>query len=190
MKNIIALSLFLSLGFLSCKTSEKEIDKLEIAKQYYKALDNSDTFLIGNLVNDTIVIRESEYDYQETFSAKGYATWLQWDSVFDPTYKVLEIEQEGERVRATISKIDKRIRFLHNEPIVTKELIHFDKNKISKVEKIEYPVFNDSIFVKNREEFLSWMDEHHPDLNDFIYDQTKSGGIRYVKAIDLYENRK
>ena len=190
MKKIIALSLFLSLGFLSCKTFEKEIDKLEIAKQYYKALDDSDTSFIGNLVNDSIVIRESEYDYQESFSVKGYATWLQWDSVFDPTYKVLEIEQEGERVRATISKIDKRIRFLHKEPIVTKELIHFDKNKIGKVEKIEYPVFNDSIFVKNREEFLNWMDEHHPDLNDFIYNQTKAGGIRYVKAIDLYKNRK
>ena len=184
------LSLFLAIGFLSCKTSEKEMDKLEIAKQYYKALDDSETSSKPTLLKDSIVIRESEYDYQETFSAKGYATWLQWDSVFDPTYKILEIEQEGEIVKATISKMDKRILFLHEVPIVSKEVLHFDKNKISKVEKIEYPVFNDSIFVKNRDEFLSWMNANHPDLNNFINDQTKGGGIKYLKAIDLYKNRK
>ena len=190
MNKILHLTLFLSFGLLSYKTSEKEIDKLEIAKQYYMVLDDSDTSLITTLLNDSIVIRESEYDYQETFSAKGYATWLQWDSVFDPTYKILEIEQEGERVISTISKMDKRILFLHEVPIVSKEVLHFDKNKIIKVEKIEYPVFNDSIFVKNRDEFLSWMDANHPELNDFIYDQTKGGGLKYLRAIDLYKNRK
>ena len=100
------------------------------------------------------------------------------------------MEQEGEIVKATISKMDKRILFLHEVPIVSKEVLHFDKNKISKVEKIIYPVFNDSIFVKNRDEFLSWMNANHPDLNNFINDQTKGGGIKYLKAIVLYKNRK
>jgi hypothetical protein len=31
---------------------------------------------------------------------------LQWDSAFDPTYQILEIEQENEIVKAKIFKID------------------------------------------------------------------------------------
>lgn len=58
------------------------------------------------------------------------------------------------------------------------------------MQKIEYPVFNDSVFAKNWDEFLSWIDANHPELNGFIHDQTKVGGMTYLKAIDLYKNRK
>lgn len=68
MNKILAISLFMIIGFLSCKTSEKGIDKLEIAKQYYKALENADSSEMAVLVSDSIVIRESEADYQEEFS--------------------------------------------------------------------------------------------------------------------------
>ncbi|WP_438423283.1 hypothetical protein [Aquimarina macrocephali] len=190
MNKIIVLSLLLAIGFISCKTSEKEIDKLEIAKQYYKALDNSDDSGIVTLLTDSLLTKEREYDYEQTFSLKEYVEWLKWDSVFDPTYEILQIELENGIVKAKISKIDKRIFFLHEEPIVTNQIIRFDSGKITRVETTKYVIFNDTTFVKNRSEFLNWIDKNHPELNGFIHDQTETGGLKYLKAIELYKNRK
>jgi hypothetical protein len=190
MNKIIMLLLLVTLAGISCKNAAKEIDTLEIAKQYYKTLDNADDSEIATLLTDSILIKETEYDYEQTFSLKEYVEWCKWDSVFEPTYQILQIKQEGDIVKAKISKIDKRILFLHEEPIITNEVIRFDHDKISSVEKIKYIVFNDTTFVKNREALLGWMDENYPDLNTFIHDQTEAGGLKYLKAIALYKNRK
>lgn len=190
MDKIIVLSFLLAIGFISCKRSEKEIDKLEIAKKYYKVLDNSDDSEIAALLTDSLLTKETESGYEQTFSLKEYVEWLKWDSTFDPTYEILQIEQEDEIVKARVSKIDKRILFLHEKPIVTNQIIRFDNDKIIGIETTEYVLFNDSIFVKNRNGLLSWVDENHPDLNGFINDQTKAGAIKYLKAIELYQNRK
>lgn len=191
--NPIILSLLL-IGLMSCKTSEKEKvkekSKLEIAKQYYKALDNSDRLEMLTLLADSIVIRENADNYEERFSQNGYAVWLKWDSVFEPTYKILEIEEENAVVTAKISKIDKRLFFLTEEPMVWNEIVRFDNNRIVKVERIEYEVFNVEKFLKNRDELVSWIDKNHPELSGFLYDQTKAGGMKYLKAIKLYNNKK
>ncbi len=188
--NKMLILLLLTIGCISCKNATKEIDKIEIAKQYYKALDNTDDSKIASLLTDSILIIETEYDYKQTFSLKEYVEWCKWDAVFEPTYKILQIEKEGETIKAKISKIDKRILFLHEEPIVTNEVLRFADDKISSIEKIKYVVFNDTTFVKNREALLSWIDKNYPDFKKFIYDQTEAGGIQYLKAIELYKNRK
>ncbi len=194
MHKIIALSLLLTITLISCKTSVrgkiKETNKLEIAKQYYKALDNSDVSKMPTLLGDSLVVRENADNYEERFSQSGYNVWLEWDSVFKPTYKILEIKEENEVVKVKISKIDKRIFFLTKEPMVWYEIIRFDNNKIVKVERIEYEVFNVETFIKNREELVSWVDENHSELSGFLYPQTKSVGIKYLKAIELYNKKK
>jgi len=190
MNKIIALSLILAIGLISCKKSDKGIDKLEIAKKYYKSLDNSDDFGMVTILGDSIIIRESEDDYEEYFSRKGYVEWLKWDAVFDPTYKILEIEQENETIKTKISKIDKRIFFLHEEPMVWYEILRFDHNKIIKIDRIKYEIFDIPKFVKNRDGLVSWIDENYPELNGFLNAQTKSIGMKYLKAIELYENKK
>ncbi|MBQ4915884.1 hypothetical protein J8L85_15620 [Maribacter sp. MMG018] len=187
MNKIIILTLFMLTGLVSCKTSEKNFDKLEIAKKYYKALDDSDDSEIANILSDTILIRENEYDYEEVFPLKRYAEWIKWDSVFNPTYEVLTLEEENGTVRAKISKMDKRISFLHKGPIVTNETIFFDDDKINRVEKTKYLIFNEVIFVKNRDELVDWIKKNHPELDGFINDQTKQGGLNYLKAIERYE---
>ena len=174
---------------ISCKDSEKELDKLEIAKMYYEVLDKSNVSGIRTLLTDSLLTKEAEYDYEQTFSKKEYVEWLKWDSVFEPTYKILEIRQENGAVKAKISKMDKRIAFLHKEPIVSDQVIRFDKDKISSIETSKYVIFNDSLFVANREKLLNWVKENHPELDGFINDQTKIGGIKYLKAIELYENK-
>lgn len=187
-KNAI-LTLLIAMAFISCKRSEKEIDTVEIAKKYYDALDNSDASAMADLLTDSLVTKETAYEYEQTFTRSEYLEWVKWDSVFDPTYEILQIEQKDEYIKATISKIDKRISFLHQQPIVTNQVIRFDNDKIVSVETTEYMVFNDATFVKNRDSLLSWIDEHHPELNGFINDQTALGGRQYLKAIELYTGR-
>lgn len=189
MNKKIVLSLLLTIGFISCKNSEKEIDRLKIAKQYYTALDNSDDSEIVTLLTDSIVVRETEYDYEEVFSQKGYVEWLKWDSVFNPTYEIIQIRQKDEIVEAEISKKDKRISFLHEEPIVWNEIIQFDNDKIIRVERT-YEIFNDTVFIKNRDSLLNWIDKNHPELNGFLNKQTETVGKKYLKAIELYKNKK
>ena len=188
MNKSVILSLLLIVGFLSCKNSGKEIDKLGIARKYYKALDSSNQSEMALLLADSLVTKETEYNYEQTFTLNEYVEWLKWDSIFDPTYKILQIEQEDEIVKAKISKIDKRISFLHQEPIVTNQIIRFDNDKIIGLETTVYVIFNDSIFVKNRDRLINWIEENHPELNGFLYDQTKTGGLKYLKAIELYKN--
>ena len=188
MKTYYLLILVLNLGFSACKNSEKEIDHLALTNRYFEILDTSKTSEIEDLLSDSLVTRENDYDYTYTFSKAAYVEWIRWDSVFDPNYKILNIAQDSNVVKVRVSKIDTRINFLHNAPIVTDQEFHFKEDKISAIVTTKYVVFNDSIFVKNRETFLNWMDQNHPDLNDFIFDQTKAGGLKYLKAIKLFKN--
>lgn len=188
MHNIILLFLFLGIGFLSCKTSEKDLTHPEIAKTYYQFLDTSDATGMLSLLGDTIVIRENEDDYEERFTQKEYLEWLKWDSVFEPSYNILEMEHQNGMVKAKISKIDKRIRFLHERPMVWNEIIQFEHNKIIRVERIAYDVFDVGTFVKNRDGLVNWIHKNHPELNGFIHDQTEAGAITYLRAIELFQN--
>tara|TARA_R110002049_G_scaffold275962_1_gene454105 strand:+ start:4633 stop:5220 length:588 start_codon:yes stop_codon:yes gene_type:complete len=187
MNKTIVLILLLTIGFISCKNSEKEIDELGIAKKYYEILDKSNVSEIETLLTDSLLTKETEYE--QKFSKKEYVEWLKWDSVFEPTYEILQIKQENKIVKAKISKMDKRISFLHKEPIVINQIIRFDNNKIMTIETTEYVIFKDSIFVENRDGLVNWIDKNHPELNGFIHDQTESGGMKYLKAIELYKNK-
>ena len=49
MNKITAFLIFITIGFFSCKNSEKESDKLEIAKKFYIAIDNSNPLEMDKL---------------------------------------------------------------------------------------------------------------------------------------------
>lgn len=185
MNKIIIILLFLTIALISCKNSVKSIDKIEIAKNYYKALGASDYSTIPSLLNDSIMSKEG--DYKKSFSQSDYIELLKWDSIFEPEYTILKIEEENGIVKVQISKKDKRILFLHGEPIVTNEVIEFAEDKIKSVNITDYVIFDDTVFIKNRRKLLSWIEENHPELNGFLYDQTIKGGLKYLKAIDVYE---
>ncbi len=179
MNKIIVLSLLLTIGFISCKNSEKKIDRVEIAKKYFEVHDNSDYSKISDWFADNLTTIEGEY--KQTYSKSDYLEFLKWDSVFDPNYEILEIEQKDGIVKAKISKMDKRISFLHEEPFITNQTIKFQNDKIISVET-EYVDFNEGTWERNKNELLSWIDENHSELNGFIYDQTESGGMKFLKA--------
>lgn len=182
MQKTILITLFISIAFLSCK---KRYNKLELAKEYYEVLNNSNYSNIFYLLADSIISKE--IDYKKTFSQEDYIEFLKWDSTFESKHEVLEIKEEGEIVRVKVSQNDKRILFLHEQPIITNQIIRFNNGKISNLETVEYVFFNDSVFIKNRTKLLNWVDKNHPELKGFLYDQTQKGGLKYLKAIELYQ---
>ncbi len=186
MKKLIVLLLILVMGFACCKNSEKQIDKIEISKQYFKELSHSDHSKISNFITDSITTIEGEYEV--TYSKKDYLELLKWDAVFSPNYNILEIEEGGGIVKVKISKIDKRIAFLQEVPFIMHQTIKFQKEKIISIET-EYLDFREATWEMNKNRLISWVDKNNPELNGFIHDQTESGGIKFLKAIALYKNR-
>jgi len=41
-----------------------------------------------------------------------------------------------------------------------------------------------------KNEMVTWIKKNHPELDGFIYDQTKTGAQNYLKAIALYKEFK
>ncbi len=183
MNKIIGLLLLLATGFVSCKSSEKKIDKLEIAKQFFSVHNDSNYSGMSDWFADSLVMKEGLYEL--AYSQSEYVKFLKWDSVFDPSYEVLTIEQVGETVKAKVSKNDMRILFLNEEPFITNQIIRFQNDKIVSVE-IDYVSFNNAIWEKNKNELLNWTKTNHPELDGFINDQTEAGGTKFLKAIELY----
>ena len=184
---LLIIAVIISSILYNCKKDRKS--NLEIAKTYYKALISSDQKMMQQLLLDSLYTVETDYDYEQTFSREQYAlNWLPWDAAFNPTYEILEINEDNNIVKATISKIDKRIEFLHHQPTIWKEEISFSEDRILKITRTNV-VFNASLWEENRNTFLSWVDEYHPELKGFIFDQTPEGAEKYLRAIQLFSNK-
>jgi len=86
MNRILIICLVLVAGLMSCKNTEKTNTKLELAKEYFVALDKSSSSDMKDLLADSIVSRIPEYEYEVRYSKNDYLEgWLKWDSVFQPT---------------------------------------------------------------------------------------------------------
>jgi hypothetical protein len=192
MNRILIISISLLAGLVSCKNSEKTIDKLQITENYFVALDESNSTKMEDLLADSLITTIPKYEYEVIYSKYDYLrNWLKWDSIFEPTYKVLEMNMENGTVKAKVSKSDKRIIFFMGKPFVTNEILRFKGDKIIEIET-EYINFDEETWGKNRTELLNWTKENHPELNlDInINMQTESGGKKFLKAIERYENEK
>lgn len=191
MNKTIILLLLLTI-LISCKNYEKANDQLEISKKYFDALNKSSSLEMNNLLTDSLTTTIPKYDYTIRYSKSDYVkNWLKWDSVFEPTYKVLEMNLKNKIVKAKVSKTDKRILFFMQKPFVANYIVRFQNNKIASVEE-EGVNFDETTWKKNRTRLLNWTKENHPELHldHFINVQTKSGGEKLLKAIELYKNKK
>lgn len=171
---------------IGCSQSEKSKSRDELVRQYYTLLDESNHIEIVKLLTDSLVSREM--DYSISFSPEEYVELIKWDAVFEPEYEILELTVKEDAVIAEISKQDRRILFLHEQPIITKEEIKFQDDRISSVAITEYIVFNDSIFSLNRSRLVEWVDQNRPELNGFLTDQTEQGGKNYLEAIRFFKD--
>ncbi|WP_298550507.1 hypothetical protein [uncultured Algibacter sp.] len=182
MQKSIILLLFISIVIFSCKEKKS---KIELVKKYFETLNNSEFSNVSSLLSDSILSKE--VDYKMMFYKEDYLELLKWDSTFKPEYKVINISEEEGIIKIKISQKDKRILFLNEESIITNQVIRFKNDKISNIEIVDYVVFNDSIFIRNRTKLLNWVDKNHAELKGFLHNQTQKGGVKYLKAIELYQ---
>ena len=165
------------------------MDRLKITETYFAALNESNSSIMKGLLGDSLTTSIPKYEYEVRYSKNDYLeNWLKWDSIFEPTYKILEMQMENGVVTAKVSKMDKRIRFFMQKPFLTNEILKFENNQISSIET-EYLNFDEDKWGKNRIELIRWISENHPELNGFIDDQTESGGQNFLKALELYQTR-
>nr|WP_299000161.1 hypothetical protein [uncultured Allomuricauda sp.] len=189
MKNT-SLSLLLAaiVCLVGCKNNDKDVASVEVAKAYYKSLNSSNLKKLSSLLTDSIICKE--LDYEASFSKDGYKELQRWDSVFQPTYKILEIQEVDGEVKSKISKACLRTLFLNGEPVVTKETISFKNGKIKRVSIDKYVVFNWKRWDSVRSRLVNYIDENQPELNGFLYNQTVEGALNYTEAVQLFNKSK
>ncbi|AXT57772.1 hypothetical protein D1815_19175 [Aquimarina sp. AD1] len=159
-------------------------DNAQLVKDYYNQLNQSNYSELSEFIGDSITI--SEGDYNMNYSTNDYYQFFQWDSVFNPKYEILAIKEIDNKVEISICKTCTRIEFLNQKPLISTEIIEIKNQKISKIKNIEM----DSDFKLwniKRGQMVTWIKKNHPELDGFIYDQTKIGAQNYLKAITLYK---
>ena len=182
----LILLLFILYG---CGDHSSSKNRIATTKNYFTALDQSSSSKLYSVIGDSLLTKIPEYDYQVKYSKKDYVEkWLKWDSVFDPTYKVLALNVANENVVATVSKTDKRIAFFMHKPFLTQETFKFKNGKIAEIET-KYLNFNEKTWGKNRKQLLNWVATNHPEYEGFINDQTEAGGIKFLEILNRYQNK-
>ena len=172
---------------ISCNHSAPK-DKMNTAKKYFIALNESSSSKINDLISDSLLMKIPNYDYKVAYSKNDYIEkWLKWDSVFQPSYKILALHEENGNVNATISKADQRISFFMHKPFLTQETLRFREGKIAVIET-KYVNFDERTWAENREKLLNWVERNHPEYQNFINDQTEAGGLKFLEVLNEYKD--
>ncbi|MBN1953363.1 MAG: hypothetical protein JW801_19315 [Bacteroidales bacterium] len=193
MKKLITYTLLTIALIWSCnsgsdkpKASEPLTDK--IIGTYFNGLNESNFKKIASCISDSLLTMEGGFVL--TKSSKDYYIHFQWDSVFSPTYQLLNSEKISDSsIVVTISKICDRIRYLHDTATVYKAKIDLTANRITKINNLELVVFDTLKWGTRRDALVAWIRTNHPELDGFIMDQTPAGAKHYLQAIELYTSR-
>ena len=185
MKNYFIL--FSLITFLAGCSNEK-LSSAELVTKYYDAFNASDFTQLAPLITDSITIVEG--DYVIPFSHDSFHEHFKWDSIFQPTYKIVELEGQNNQIIATVTSSSKRYKFLKNDPLTCRFKISFDSDKITKLEALECLDTDWNVWQKERDSLVNWIEINHPKLDGFIHDLTMNGAKNYLRAIELYKNRK
>lgn len=174
---------------MSCSLHNDKNGSIEIIKNYYDGLNQSNYELVSSCIGDSLAMNETEWNYYLTFSRSEFKDWFQWDSTFKPKYKIVNINEKNDSVFATITKIDSRIQVLNYKPITYK--VHFDivDNKLIALHRYKYLQADWTTWQSNREQFIKWIDHFHPEYSGFMNVQNKEYGEKYLDAINLYLKR-
>ncbi|WP_299219465.1 hypothetical protein [uncultured Aquimarina sp.] len=179
---VILCAFFFSLGSCSRKNHNTQL-----VQNYYNQLNQSNYLELSKLIGDSITI--SEGDYNMNYSKDDYYKHFQWDSVFSPKYELLEVKEIDKKVVIRVSKICTRIKFLNEKTIISKEVIEIKNQKISKIKNIEMDS-DFKLWNSKKSEMVTWIKKNHPELDGFMYDQTKTGAQNYLKAMALFKEFK
>ncbi|MBO3696917.1 hypothetical protein [Roseivirga sp. E12] len=185
MKRLFLLLSLFTLMLLSCNSKVQDSEEKELIKAYFSSLNNFELEAIPNYFYDSIRMKENDYLY--VASKDSFYIKLQWDSVFRPKYDVIAIEEADNDIIVEVSKSDPRILFLNEEPTIYRDRFSFKDGKIYSIETGEFVLFNWDLWDSNRSKIVNYIKENHPELDGFLYDQTKQGALNYTRAINLYK---
>jgi len=177
---------FLTILLIGC--NDKKRTPRELVTEYYNAFNSSDFDGLTAVIADSITIVEG--DYVMPYSKESFYEQFKWDSIFQPTYEIVALEDQNNQIIATVASSSKRYKFLKNDPLTCRFRISFNSNEITKLESLECLDADWNVWQTERDSLVSWTSKNHPELDGFIHDLTMNGAINYQKAIELYENRK
>lgn len=172
-------------GFLSSCNTSIESEK-KIVEEYFEALDAGNFERARAVVSDTLTI--SEGDFSTDYSGKAFYEHFRWDSIFQPSYAILELRQEEDGIFAVVSSSSVRYKFLGNDPLSCERRITFKDGKIRKITIGSCPDAKWELWQARRDTLVNWTAENHPDLDGFINDLSMKGAQNYMQAMELYEN--
>lgn len=160
----------------------------ETVIKYYKARDAGNYNELKILINDSITITAG--DYVMPYDHDSYYEVFKWDSVFKTSYEIVALEEKNKQIIASLTMNSVRNEFLKNPYMTCEYRISFMSGKISKIEELDCINVNWSIWQKERDSLVSWINKSHPELSGFVNNMTMKGSINYLKAIELYEANK
>lgn len=165
--------------------SNQQITHTETVENYYKARDAGSFNDLRTLVSDSITIISG--DYVMPYNTKGFYEVFKWDSIFKPSYKLVELEEKSNQVIANVTVNSVRNTFLKNSDMTCQYRISFSSGKISKIEELNCTNVDWNTWRQGVDSLTSWIKKHHPELDGFINDMTMNGAENYLKAIELYQ---
>jgi len=159
-----------------------------VTKNYFEARNSSDFNELKNLINDPLMVLEG--DHTMHYSQESFYEVFKWDSIFQTSYKIVELNEHEEQIIASIALSSIRNTFLKNKLMTCKFKMSFNSGKISKIESLDCSGADWNKWEQERDALVSWINTNHPELNGFIHDMSMKGAKDYVKAIELYESNK
>ncbi|MBO0330036.1 hypothetical protein [[Muricauda] lutisoli] len=179
--------LFLSLLYLISSCSGENLEKAEQIKIYYGGFKNSDYNQIMRVISDSLTLTEG--DYLMNFDRESYYEQFKWDSVFQPKYELILVENHNGQFTATVAVESLRYKFLKNNPLTCELRFSFKSGKITKIENLDCKDANWAMWQKERDSLVNWIKGNHPELDGFVHDLSMVGAQNYLKAISLYKKR-
>lgn len=173
------------LSFLTGCYNQK-LTHQETVTKYYNARDVGNYNELKKLINDSITITAG--DYVMPYNHDSFYKQFKWDSIFKPTYEIVELEEKNNQIIASVALNSVRNEFLKNNSMTCQYRISFNSKKISKIEELDCHGADWNTWQKERDSLVSWIKKNHPELDGFIRDITMNGALNYLKAIELYEN--
>lgn len=175
------------LCLISCRASEKPISHKRILEQYISALNESNFERVSGCVSDSL--RVEELDFLLSDNMEDFYRMFQWDSVFNPHFELIDMQENDQGLQITVSKRCRRIQYLLDTALITRGRLEIAEGKIIQFQTYDFLNMDFSKWESRRDTLVAWIGVNHPELNGFQFDQSIRGGQNYLKAIDLYTNR-
>lgn len=184
-------NLFLILAWIAVNSSilnSQKISNEDLVNRFFAGMNQQNFEIIKSSTAEKFTITEG--DQVLCNSREEFYSLFRWDSVFIPEFEIIEFMKHESYLRATISKSCKRIRFLHDSPLIYNVDIFIEGERIREMRTRDYLNADFRKWTLRRDMLKVWSEEKHSEIPEFINDMSVDGARNYVRAIELWEKEK